>query len=194
MHPITKILTASILILALLSAGCTDTGGGSVDSPTPHKTAEPTQTGEPTATATQETHWYDDKPYFNLGVIEANENLFGEDIEGIINEEARKLGRYDVFNENEQIIFQHLEYPNFDLYKELQPEQARALEEQYGYPESVVMETDYEKNVVAISYDGDKDWTAYFEYNDDAKVEDYIGAKLNPKLYPMLKEIKPQHS
>ena len=161
MHPLIKLLTAAILTLALLSAGCTDTGGGSVNSPTPHKTAEPTQTGEPTATATQETHWYDDKPYFNLGVIEANENLFGEDIEGIINEEARKLGRYDVFNENEQIIFQHLEYPNFDLYRELQPGQARTLKEQYGSMVSLTMEQvdtdgDGALDKVAVRYEGSK--------------------------------------
>jgi hypothetical protein len=33
MHPITKFLTTAILILALLSAGCTDLGGSSANSP-----------------------------------------------------------------------------------------------------------------------------------------------------------------
>ncbi|MCK4808182.1 MAG: hypothetical protein KAS90_01030 [Candidatus Aenigmarchaeota archaeon] len=168
-----------------------------VETDTPDHTPEATATAEPTQeptaepTATQETHWYDDKPYFNYGVIEANENLFGEDIEGVINEEARKLGRYSVFNENEQVIFKHVEYPNFDIYGELQPGQARELEEQYGSMVSLTMEqidTDGGgMDKVAVRYEGSKGtWTDTFHFDKRADAGAYITAYISPEIYPSL--------
>lgn len=161
MHLLIKFLTAAILTLALLSAGCTDTGGGSVDRPTPHKTAEPTQTGEPTATE-KINHPYDiNDPNIAYITIDSSENLFGIDIDDGYKFTNNVNGNYDYFNSDKNMIFQHTEHPHFDLYRELQPEQARALEDQYGYPESVVMEQadtdgDGALDKVAVRYEGSK--------------------------------------
>ena len=163
MHTITKLLTTAILILALLSAGCTDTGGGSVQSPIPHKTAEPTEYPTPTDTPIESQHLYDIKPdTFDYIKIDRDDNLFDIDIEGskVFDD---KTGWETVYNDNENKIFERESYTprNFDLYSELQPEQARALEDQYGYPEAVVMEQadtdgDGALDTVAVRYVGSK--------------------------------------
>ena len=167
MHTINKLLTAAILILALLSAGCTDTGGGSVQSPTPDSpyTTKPTQEPTPTAEpiATEPLHLYDINPGYEKIVLEANENLFGIKIEGSLIE--RDFGGWEtIYNDNENRIFQRETYTpaNFDLYSELQPEQARALVDQYGSMKSVVMEQadtdgDGALDTVAVRYVGSKD-------------------------------------
>ena len=71
-------------------------------------------------------------------------------------------GSYNLFDidTGERILNKQV-FPHFDLYSELQPEQARALEEQYGYPESVVMEQadtdgDGALDKVAVRYEGSK--------------------------------------
>ena len=68
-----------------------------------------------------------------------HDTSFFEDVEGVKNTENIQNGYYTIMNEDGDTIVKHQEFPNFDLYSELQPEQARALEEQYGYPESVVI-------------------------------------------------------
>lgn len=181
MHPFIRPLTAAILILALLSAGCTDTGGGSVDGPTPHKTAEPTEYPTPTDTPIESQHLYDINPGYLKIVLEANENLFDMKIEGSTVERDFS-GWESVYDDNENIIFQRETYTprNFDLYSELQPEQARALEEQYGYPESVVMEQadtdgDGALDKVAVRYEGSKGVLEFeTEYIKGATLSGYI--------------------
>ena len=181
MHPLIRPLTAAILILALLSAGCTDTGGGSVDSPTPHKTAEPTQTGEPTATE-KISHPFDiNDPNIAYVSIDSSENLFGIDIDEGYKFTNNVNGNYNYFDSDKNLIFQHAEYPNFDLYSELQPEQARALEDQYGYPESIVMEQadtdgDGALDKVAVRYEGSKGVLEFERpHKDGMSVGNHIG-------------------
>ena len=111
-----------------------------MDSPTPHKTAEPTEYPTPTDTPIESQHLYDINPGYEKIELEANENLFGINIEGAIPKEGLHDGYVPIFNDDENLIFMRTTSRNFDLYSELQPEQARALEDQYGYPESVVME------------------------------------------------------
>lgn len=65
MPPITKFLTTITLILALLSASCTDRDCSSVDGPTTVATATLSTTA--TAVPTSEAHWYDGKPDFEGG-------------------------------------------------------------------------------------------------------------------------------
>ncbi len=181
MHPLIKPLTAAILTLALLSAGCTDTGGGSVDSPTPHKTAEPTEYPKPTDTLLESQHLYDINPGYLKIVLEANENLFDMKIEGSTVERDFS-GWESVYDDNENIIFQRETYTprNFDLYRELQPEQARALEDEYGYPESVVMEQadtygDGALDKVAVRYEGSKGVLEFeTEYIEGVTLRGYI--------------------
>lgn len=144
-----------------------------MDSPTLHKTAEPTQEPTVIATPVESQHLYDIKPdTFDYIKIDRNDNLFGIEIEGSTVERDFS-GWESVYDDNENRIFQRETYTsrNFDLYSELQPEQARALEEQYGYPESVVMEQadtdgDGALDKVAVRYEGSK---GVLEFEDEYK-------------------------
>ncbi|MCG7849966.1 MAG: hypothetical protein MIO93_12425 [ANME-2 cluster archaeon] len=184
MHSISKLLTTAIIILALLSAGCTDMGGGSVESPTQDSTpkAESTQEPIPIDTPVEPQHLYDINPGYEKIVLEADENLFGIKIEGSTVERDFS-GWETVYNDNEDTIFQRETYTpqNFNLYSELQPEQARALVDQYGSMKSVVMEQadtdgDGALDKVAVRYVGSKG-TLEFErpYKDGMSVGNHIG-------------------
>ena len=165
MHPITKLLTAAIFILALLSAGCTDTSGGSANSPTAVATATQAATAEPTPVATdtpiKSQHLYDIKPdTFDYIKIEKNDNLFGIEIEGSkVYDDTPGWER--VYDDGENQIFDRETYTSFDHYDDLQPDQARALEAQYGEAELVVMEQadtdgDGALDTIKVKYVGSK--------------------------------------
>lgn len=87
------------------------------------------------------------------------------------------------------MIFQHAEYPHFDLYRELQPEQARAIEDQYGYPESVVMEQadtdgDGALDKVAVRYEGSKSVGEFTtDYEEGLGVQYYLSKAVYYKLF-----------
>jgi len=178
-------MATAFLILALLSAGCTDTGGGSVESPIPHKTAEPTEYPTPTDTPIESQHLYDIKPdTFDYIKIDRDDNLFDIDIEGSkVFDDIPGWER--IYNDNENRIFQRKTYTpaNFDLYRELQPEQAHALEDQYGNMVSLTMEqidtdSDGALDKVAVRYEGSKTWTFESAYHAGWGVEDYIYMEL----------------
>ncbi len=194
LDPVSKkvLLTGGITALVLFLSGCVDRSGSNpipaetdtpdhTEKPTVEPTAKPTQ--EPTAepTATQETHWYDDRPHYNPTVIKADENLFGIEIEGIKYDKNDVIG-YQMFDENENIIFKHSNCPNFDLYGEIWPDQARALEAEYGSMVSLTMEqidTDGGgMDKVAVQYVGSKTWTFESAYHAGWGVEDYIYMEL----------------
>jgi len=116
----------------------TDTPNSTPDAtPTAELTEEPT----PIETPVESQHLYDINPGYIKIVLETDENLFGIKIEGSTIE--RDFGGWEtVYNDNENVIFQRETYTphNFDLYSELQPEQARALEAEYGQLVSLKME------------------------------------------------------
>ncbi len=126
-------------------------------------TAEPTQEPTPIETPIESQHLYDINPdKFDYIKIEADENLFNTKIEG------SKLfdsisGWEIVYNDNVEEIFKRETYTpsNFDAYSELQPDQARALEDQYGSIVSLTMEQvdtdgDGQLDTVAVRYEGIK--------------------------------------
>jgi len=173
MHPISKLLTTAIIILALLSAGCTDTGGGSVQSPMPTATNTATRTPTPAPV----THWYDGKPDFEEATVIT---LFGDDLYGV-KASAYGDGNYNMFDiDNGETILKHLEYPNFDPYDDLQPEQARALETEYGNMVSLTMEqidtdSDGALDKVAVRYEGS---IGTFTYE-----QEYVSIWKTPQAY-----------
>ncbi|MCK4926850.1 MAG: PT domain-containing protein [Candidatus Aenigmarchaeota archaeon] len=152
-------------------------------TPTVEATEEPTvePIQEPTATATQETHWYDGRPHYIPTVIKADENLFGIEIEGIKYDKNDAIG-YQMFDENENIIFKHSNCLNFDIYSELLPGQGPAIEAEYGSMVSLTIEqidTDGGgMDKVAVQYVGSKTWTFESAYHAGWGVEDYIYMEL----------------
>ena len=180
MHPLIKLLTAAILTLVLLSAGCTDTGGSSANSPA---TETPVHTEvQPTPTREQIENWWDSKPGFEEATVKT---LFGDDLYGIKNE-AYGGASYNIFNiDTGDCILKHSDCPNFDPYDNLQPEQARALEDRYGSVKSVVMEQadtdgDGALDKVAVKYEGSK---GVGEFTTDYDGFDGIGHYLSLGIY-----------
>ena len=156
-----------------------------MESPIPHKTAEPTEYPTPTDTPIESQHLYDINPdKFSHIVLEADENLFGIKIEGSLIE--RDFGGWEtIYNDNENRIFQRETYTpaNFDLYSELQPEQACALVDQYGSMKSVVMEQadtdgDGALDTVAVRYVGSKVWMFEDDYKQGWTAADYISENI----------------
>ena len=132
-----------------------------MQSPTPDftPTAEPTPISEPTETE-KISHPFDINDRNIAYVpIDSSENLFGIDIYDGYKFTNDVNGNYNYFDSDKNLIFQHQERPDFDLYSELQPEQARALVDQYGSMKSVVMEQadtdgDGALDTVAVRYVG----------------------------------------
>jgi hypothetical protein len=131
------------------------------------------------------TEWMRDHPAYDYTEIPPEDNLFGENLEMYADKEEIDQGIYNGFDENGNKIFIHQEFPDFDAYKELQPEQARALEDQYGSAKLVVMEQadtdgDGALDTVAVRYEGSKDVLEFeMDYNAGWRgVSTYIYAKL----------------
>jgi hypothetical protein len=185
----TIIITTAILILTLLSAGCTDTGGANPETttyttpPEESPVVEETMAAEPVIEPV-ETNWWDDDPEFNPAVINAEDNLFGVDIEGIkYNENANWYAMYDT---NENVFFKQAEYTpsNLRLDLELSSDQYRTLIDQYGSMISVTMETidldqDGAMDKVAVKYVGSESvWEFERPYKDGSPVANYIYLEL----------------
>ena len=108
---------------------------------TEEPTAEPTQEPTPIETPVESQHLYDLNPGYVKIVLEADENLFGIKIEGSM-VDGDKAGWETIRDDNENIIFNRETYTpsNFDLYGEIWPDQASALEAEYGEFVSLTME------------------------------------------------------
>ena len=165
MHPFIKLLTTAILILVLLSAGCTDTSGGSGSNPIPvgteipHPTQEPTPKIDPTPEViptpepTDEiTEWMSDHPAYSYTEIPSENNLFGIDMEMYVNERDMAQGIYNGFDENGNQVFQHQEHPNFDIYSELSVGQAEYVDGKYDL-DNIIYEQNLETGKVALQID-----------------------------------------
>ena len=195
----TIILTTAILILTLLSAGCTDTGGANPETvkytPPPQEVAVVEETAAAESVSEPvETPWHIERAGFEDAQVGTYSNMFGEDIYAVKNS-AWGVGNYNLFNlDVDETILKHQEYTpsNLRLDLELSPDQYHTLIDQYGDMISVTMETidldqDGAMDKVAVKYVGwDGEWTEEFNHHEDGRIQDYIGAKLNPELYPPL--------
>ena len=121
-------------------------------------TENPTEI-QPTPTQdTTELPWYYGKTNYEETTVHT---LFGNDLNGV-KAPMSQPGNYNVFyTDSPDLALTHQEYPNFDLYSELQPDQARALEDQYGSIVSLTMEQvdtdgDGALDKVAVRYEGSK--------------------------------------
>ncbi|MCK4927492.1 MAG: hypothetical protein KAS11_03425, partial [Candidatus Aenigmarchaeota archaeon] len=150
LDPVSKkiLLTGGITALVLFLSGCVDKSGSNpipaeTDAPdhTEEPIAEPTQEPTPIETPVETQHLYDLNHGYVKIVLEADENLFGIKIEGSM-VDGDKAGWETIRDDNENIIFNRETYTpsNFDLYGEIWPNQARALEEQYGSMVSLTIE------------------------------------------------------
>ena len=163
-------ITAALLILTILAAGCISTDpvqektaaqGNQIDAKeTPPKVDAPVEEAEP---APVETHWWDSKAGYEAG---SYPTLFGDDIYGVRNLNSAvdpNNPDYNLFDiDTRAHIFNHLEYtPSMlNLERELQPAQYRQLVEEYGRPSLIIMETiDTDgggMDKVAVRYEGGK--------------------------------------
>ena len=164
MQPLLKTLTTAILILALLSAGCTDTGGGSVQNPTHTETTTQTETPTATEAATPvqtEAPWYIDKPGFGDAVVTDGTTLDGTSVHGVMVEPIG--GGFDLYDvDTGEMRLNHQEFTSFDPYSELPDNMFQDFVDEYGTPAApVVMEKiDTDSNgkldTVAVKYVGSK--------------------------------------
>ncbi|MCK4808184.1 MAG: hypothetical protein KAS90_01040 [Candidatus Aenigmarchaeota archaeon] len=192
---ISLLLVAGAISASGCLGGSTSTGVDPVNDPViPAEKDTPDHTEKPTAepTAIESQHLYDLNPGYVKIVLEANENLFDIKIEGSM-VDGDKAGWETIRDDDKNIIFNRETYNprNFDLYGELQPGQARALEEQHGSMVSLTMEqidTDGGgMDKVAVQYVGSKGtWTDTFHFDKRADIEDYIIAHISPEIYPSL--------
>lgn len=160
----TIIITTAILILTLLTAGCTDTGGANPETPKytlpPEEVAvvEETTAAEPFPEPV-ETPWYAHMRNAEVGTYST---MFGEDIYAVKGS-AYGVGNYNLFDTQTEglHILRHQEFTpsNLRLDLELSPDQYRTLIDQYGSMISVTMETidldqDGAMDKVAVKYVG----------------------------------------
>ena len=154
-------------------------GGSSAQSPTPDSTptAEPTPAVEPTAEPTETIdHPYDiSEPHITFGTFESE--LFDGEVEGYKFQSGDSKG-YNIFSADKERIFEYSELDHrYDqqLVMNLQPEQYSELMDKYGVIDNLVMETDYEKGLVAIRYEGSEGVLEFeTEFIKGATIEGYI--------------------
>ncbi|MCK5660211.1 MAG: hypothetical protein KAH86_02555 [Methanosarcinales archaeon] len=160
-------ITAALLILTILAAGCISTDpvqtktaaqGNQIDAKeTPPKVEVPVEEAEP---APVETHWWDGQSGYTPTTISADNNLFGVELNGVKYQE-NTIG-YQFYDEHQNKIFEQSVYSpeSLHLERELQPAQYRQLVEEYGRPSLIIMETiDTDgggMDKVAVRYEGGK--------------------------------------
>ena len=187
----TIILTTAILILTLLTAGCTDTGGANPE--TVKYTTPPQEVAvvEETAAVVEdipepvETPWYAHMENAEVGTYST---MFGTDYYAVKNS-AWGVGNYDLFNPQIEAlqILHHSEYTqsNLRLDLELSSDQYRTLIDQYGAMISVTMETidldqDGAMDKVAVKYVGSE---RFGEFETDYDGWDSVGHYISMGIY-----------
>ena len=189
----TIIITTAILILMILGAGCTDTGGANPETTT--YTPPPPQEApvvEETAAAVEdtpepeETPWYEIKEGFENVEVGTYSTLFGLNIDGVKYHSVN--GGYTLFNKNEMVtLLYHSEFDaSYKLYNELSSDQDRTLIDPYGDMISVTMETidldqDGAMDKVAVKYVG---WDGVLEFETEYQDEysqliDYLATQFD---------------
>ena len=128
-----------------------------MESPIPHKTAEPTEYPTPTDTPIESQHLYDINPdKYNHIVLEADETLFGIKIEGSVLRDNIP-GWEIVYNDNEDQTFKRETYTpaNLNIDKYFTPDQIDGLKEKYGGPiNNIVFEIDLKESKVGWQING----------------------------------------
>ena len=176
----TIIITTAILLLTILTAGCTDTGGANPETvkytPPPEEVAvvEETAASEPT-----ETHWWDGRSNYVYGIH--NTDLHGT-VEGAKNIESISDGFYTISDDSKNIILSHQEWnpSQLRLDLELSSDQYRTLIDQYGSMISVTMETidldqDGAMDKVAVKYVGTESVLEFeMDYREGATIKNYL--------------------
>src|SRR5665648_613878 len=142
----TIILTAAFLILTILTAGCISSDSvqtyQQADVPKEVIDTQPVQVvpvevvPEPVvevAPVEVEAHWWDGREGFYQTTIDADDNLFGVEVEGVKYDNGITVS-YELFDDNQKQIFIHEEYTASTLHleRELPIEQYRALIAEYG--------------------------------------------------------------
>lgn len=170
------ILTITVFILVLLSAGCADSGGSSVESPTPAATNRETKTPTPEPTET----WWCDDPELVYGNHDTS--FFGY-FEGVKNTENVQNGYYTIMNEDGDTIIKHQEYTSSTANIDgLSPTYISYIEYEYGpliVGENIIMETNVIDGKIKVFYPGTKDdWLIERPLHDGCSVEMYIGKEI----------------
>ena len=185
----TIIITTAILLLTILGAGCTDTGGANPETvkytPPPQEVAvvEETAAEEPVPEPTVKP-WYVDRVGFEDAQVGTYSTLFNTSLNGV--KTSMSGGSYDLFDtKTADYILNHREWnpSQLRLDLELSSDQYRTLIDQYGDMISVTMETidldqDGAMDKVAVKYVGtDGEFT--HESNNAKKglirlIEDYM--------------------
>ena len=154
-------------------------GGSSANSPA---AVTPVQTEvQPTPTQEKIDNWWDNKPGFQDAEVGTYSTLFGENIDAVKKPFEGGYNLFDIETENHIGVYNEYTPSNFNIYSELQPEQARALEDQYGSIVSLTMEQadtdgDGALDKVAVRYEGSKgEKTVVMEYSEGSNsVSSYI--------------------
>jgi len=207
------IITTAILILSLMSAGCTDSTTPKAEIPATNTepVSEPvtvsnpetpveveTPVSEPIVEQTPEpvetTPWYVDKYGFEDAEVGTHSTLFGEDITCVKNYVigGGSYSMYDMETSNHILDHQEFDPSNLNLPLDLGPDQYKELTAQYGSLKSATMETiddnrDGTMDRVAVKYEGtDGTWTEEFNYFKAANLKSYIQAHMDPTIYPEL--------
>ena len=191
----TIILTTAILILTLLTAGCTDTGSANPETtqytapPEEVAVIEETTTSEP-VTEPVETPWYVDRIGFKGAEVGTYSTMFDEDVYGVKNIVDKSIKSdtpgYNIYDiESSERFLKHQEWnpSQLRLDLELSSDQYRTLIDQYGSMISVTMETidldqDGAMDKVAVKYVG-SDGEFTYESDNPKKghirlIEDYL--------------------
>ena len=188
----TSIITTAILLLTILTAGCTDTGGANPETPKyttpPEEVAvvEETEAKEPVPEPV-DTPWY---AYMKNAEVGTYSTMFGKDIYGVKNT-ASSGSSYDIYNlESSESILTLLIHQEWNpsllrLDLELSSDQYRTLIDQYGSMISVTMETidldqDGAMDKVAVKYVGTD---GFGEFETDYDGWDSVGHYISMGIY-----------
>ena len=183
----TIILTTAILILTLLTAGCTDTGGANPETvkytPPPQEVAvvEETAAVEPV-----ETPWYVDKYGFENAKVGTYSTMFDEDVYAV--KDSILTEDYTLHGIEKNIMFLTHQEWNPSLLRldlKLSSDQYRTLIDQYGSMISVTMETidldqDGAMDKVAVKYVGTD---GFGEFETDYDGWDSVGHYISMGIY-----------
>lgn len=186
----TIILTAALLILTFLAAGCISSDSSSQTTyPQANVPEEVIDTqsvevapvdnvqvvAKPVVEVPVEPNWWDSKAGWSDAQVGTYSTLFDTDVEAVKNiiSDSQSYDLFDTKTEAHILSHQELGASDLNLERELQPEQYKELVAEYGRPVHITMEmidddpTRAGMDHVAVKYVGDKgERTIFHEYVD----------------------------